>query len=126
MNGVHQRSRLHVRQCTLVQTPAIFFAGGVGGGGGGVHYSRAAAIYRDMRFIAIFFYISRYAIYRDTFLVISRYKRTWIYGDSRKNRRRKSEMNESHSADATSVGPYIRIQLRCCVYTCIYCKSSPR
>ena len=39
--------------------------------------SRAAAIYRDMRYIAIFFYISRYAKYRDIFMVISRYKRTW-------------------------------------------------
>ena len=62
-----------------------------------------------MRYIAIFLYISRYAIYRDIFLVISRYKRTWIYGDSRKNRRRKTEMNESHSADATSVGPHMHI-----------------
>ena len=62
--------------------------------------SKAAAIYRDI------FYISAY---RDIFLVISRYKRTWIYGDSRKNRRRKTEMNESHSADATSVGPHMHI-----------------
>ena len=38
--------------------------------------------------------ISRYAIYRDIFLVISRYKRTWIYGDSRNNRRRKTEIYE--------------------------------
>ena len=57
-----------------------------------IHVSRAAAIYRDMRYIAIFFvyrdmrYIAIFFIYRDMryiaifFLVISRYKRTWIYG----------------------------------------------
>ena len=46
------------------------------------------AIYRDI------FYVSRYAIYRDIFLVILQYKRTWIYGDRRKNRRRKTEIYE--------------------------------
>ena len=45
--------------------------------------SRAAAIYRDI------FYISRYATdISRYFLVISRYKRTWIFGD----RRRKTEI----------------------------------
>ena len=61
--------------------------------------------------------ISRYflyiALYRDIFLVISRYKRTWIYGDRRKNRRRyeKSFSRCNHACT------YIRIQLRCCVHT---------
>ena len=48
-----------------------------------------------------------------------------IYGDRRKNRRRKTKIyTMSHSADATSVGPhtYIRIPLPCCVH--IYCQLS--
>ena len=70
-----------------------------------------------------FLYISRYAIYRDIFLLISRYKRTWIYGDRRKNRRRKSEIYEqSFSIMLGHTCTYIRIQLRCCVH--IYCKLS--
>ena len=58
--------------------------------------SRAAAIYRDI------FYISRYAIYRDIFWS---YRDTNVHGYSEIDGERRKYTN-SHSADATSVGPH--------------------
>ena len=85
--------------------------------------------------------ISRYAIYRDIFLYIAicdisryflyivicdisryffwSYRDTNVHGyteiDGRIDGERRKYTN-SHSADATSVCTYIRIQLRCCVH----------
>ena len=71
--------------------------------------TRAAAIYRDMRYIAIFF------IYRDMrYIAIFfwSYRDTNVHGyteiDARIDGERR-KYTESYSADATSIGPHMHI-----------------
>ena len=58
-------------------------------------------MYRDIAYRDIF-YISRYAIYRDIFWS---YRDTNVHGYSEIDGERRKYTN-SHSADATSVGPH--------------------
>ena len=92
-------------QCTTVEPPATVSL---------LCSGRAAAIYRDMRYILYIFSHITIQTYMGYTEIDGR-----IDGERRK-------YTKSHSAAATSVGPhtYIRIPLRCCVHVHIYCKLS--